>query len=89
MTKKDIEFCRYAKVKLEILAARGFKLSESDVKEIVDDPDKVLTGHKGRKIAQRAIDEQHVLRVIFEEYKEKFVVVTFYPARRQRYEDGI
>jgi len=30
---------------------------------------------------------EHVLRVVYEEKDNEIVVVTFYPARRERYED--
>jgi hypothetical protein len=40
----------------------------------------------GRKVAQRAITERHVLRVIYDEGPEEIRIVTFYPGRRSRYE---
>ncbi len=54
---------------------------------VVKHPDKVFKGKKGRFIAQKAYDEKHLIR-----YKlrgEDAVVVTFYPARRERYEGQV
>jgi hypothetical protein len=39
-----------------------------------------------RMIAQRRINERHVLRVIYRQEGEDLVVITFYPGRRERYE---
>jgi hypothetical protein len=48
----------------------------------------ILASH-GRKVAQKAFDESHVLRVVFTEIPEGFRVITFYPGRRERYEAEI
>jgi hypothetical protein len=37
-------------------------------------------------IAQRAITDRHVLRVVYREEGDSRVVITFYPGRRMRYE---
>jgi len=38
-------------------------------------------------IAQKVIDDEHVLRVVYEIEGDEIVIVTFYPGRRKRYED--
>ncbi|MBO8183274.1 MAG: DUF4258 domain-containing protein [Archaeoglobus sp.] len=53
----------------------------------LEEPDSVKIGRKGRLIAQRVLDEEHLLRVVYEEKDNEVVVITFYPARRERYED--
>ena len=52
-------------------------------------PDRVLRGSKGRLIAQKIYDEKHLIRVIYEVSDEDILVVTFYPARRERYEGQV
>ena len=52
-------------------------------------PDSVKEGRNNRMIAQRAVDKEHLLRVIYEKRRDDFVIVTFYLARRERYEDQI
>ena len=59
---------------------------KEDVIKTVKEPEKVEKGRKGRMIAQRTIDVEHVLRVVYEEKDNEIVVITFYPARRERYE---
>lgn len=70
-----------------ILKKHGFHISEEIVVDTVLNPDKVDIGRKGRLIAQRVIDERHVLGVVYEEKDNEIVIVTFYPRRRKRYED--
>jgi len=49
-------------------------------------PEKVSRGWKGRLVASCPINAEHVLRVIYEKRDEERMVVTFYPARSERYE---
>ncbi|MBI4338035.1 MAG: hypothetical protein HY683_09450 [Chloroflexi bacterium] len=44
-----------------------------------------MEGYRGRRIAQRQFDDRHVLCVVFEEHADAIVVVTVYPARKERY----
>ena len=48
-------------------------------------PQRIAEGYKGRKIAQKELDLDHVLRVIYEEHANEIVIVTFYPGRKERY----
>jgi len=61
-------------------------LSRELIQDIVMKPEKVIEGYKGRKIAQKSFDPDHVLRVIYEEHTGEAVIITFYPGRRQRYD---
>jgi hypothetical protein len=83
---KRIVYGDHAKEKFGILNRHGFEVSRSQVRETVEEPEKVEGGYRGRKVAQRAITERHVLRVIYEEGPEEIRIVTFYPGRRSRYE---
>ena len=47
----------------------------------------VEEGYKGRKIAQKVIDERHVIRIVYEDLPDQVRIITFYPGRRRRYED--
>jgi hypothetical protein len=46
----------------------------------------VFEGYRGRKIAQGPLDARRVLRVVYEEGDDDILVITFYPGRRERYE---
>ncbi len=84
---KKTVFSTHAEDKFLILKRHGFVVSKRKVLETLKNPDKVEPGYKGRKVAQKIIDETHVLRVVFEEMSDKMRVITFYPGRRDRYED--
>lgn len=84
---KAIIFTRHAEFKLLLLERHGFKISRKEVEETVKIPERVQTGYKGRKIAERILTKNHLLRVVFEEFAHELKVVTLYPARRDRYAD--
>jgi len=45
-----------------------------------------LVGETERLIAQKVIDEAHLIRVIYIREGDEIKVITFYPTKRQRYE---
>jgi len=59
---------------------------EEAVLKTVEEPDSVREGRRSRLIAQRAVNNEHVLRVIYETQGDSIIIITFYPARRERYE---
>lgn len=82
----DIEFSQHSLLKIEILRAHGVDVTKEIVENIVKTPDRIDTGYKGRLIAQKGLDDTHVLRVIYETLPDKIYVITVYPGRRTRYE---
>lgn len=62
-----------------------YGLDESTVREGLRHPDEVVDGHSGRRIAHKTLNG-YVLRIVFEGERDSPVVVTVYPARRDRYE---
>ena len=81
-----VVFTRHAEDKFDILGRHGFSVSRARVVDTLLDPDAVLPGTKGRRIAQKKVSEHHVLRVVYREEGEELVVITFYPGRRKYYE---
>ncbi len=77
----------HAKVKFKILKKHGFEVDEKQIKDIVENPEIKSKGRKDRLIVQGAVDDSHVLRVICEIDRDDIKVITFYPARRERYEN--
>jgi len=53
---KKIVFCGHAEDKFTILEEHGFIVSRGTVEATVKNPDKIVVGYGGRKIAQKAID---------------------------------
>ena len=83
---KPIRFTPHAFEKLDLLRGWGFAIDEESIMNAIQQPQEVLVGYLGRSIAQIELDEEHVLRVVYEE-GEEIIVVTLYPGRRQRYGD--
>jgi len=83
---KLVRLTAYARNKLSFLRAHGFEVEEAAVISTVVEPDHVSHARLGRWVAQRALTERHLLRVIYEEWAHERLVITVYPARRSRYE---
>ena len=79
-------FTQHARDKFEILARYGFPVTEAQIIQALMQPDRI-EADRAPSVAQKAISPTHVLRVVFRMEGEDHVVVTFYPGRRQRYED--
>ena len=85
----SIRFTVHARLKFADLATLGLGVSEAEVLDVLAAPDETVPGHHNRKVAQKGYGPRHVLRVVFEEHENEIVVVTFYPARRRRYEGQV
>jgi hypothetical protein len=73
---KDIEIIPLAKRKME---RRG--ITEAWVGDALRNADQVVEGHGGRSVAQqqrRIRRREMLLRVVFEETEDKYVVITAY-----------
>ena len=82
---KLLRFTNHAEQKFTDLAEVGFSVTKEQVENTVRHPDHI-DRTANPPIAQKAIDEDHVLRVVFVEEADEIRVVTFYPGRRTRYE---
>ena len=82
-----IIFTQHAELKFRILEEHGFKITRGQIEDALYMPENIAEGGKGRLIAQRAISESHLIRVVYQEEEDIIRVITFYPARRGRYED--
>jgi hypothetical protein len=80
-----IELTEHATLKLRVLRRHGVRVTRKAVEQAISGPDRVLPGLGGRQIAERTLDEGHVLRVVFMREEGNIIVITMYPARRGRY----
>ncbi len=62
----DIEFSQHALLKIDILKSHGINLSTEMIEDLIRFPDKIERGYKDRLVAQKSLDDVHVLRVIYE-----------------------
>lgn len=81
-----INFTKHAELKFADLEEQGFQITREQVENALNMPENIIEGGKGRLIAQRAIDETHMIRVIYEKEEDSIKVITFYPTRRRKYE---
>ena len=82
--KKKVEFTLHTEDKLKRLMKIG--VTKEKVLEIIKNPEKVVNGYYGRKIAQGLLSEDLILRIVYEENEVEIMVVTIYPGERRRYE---
>jgi hypothetical protein len=85
MAGKPIVFTEHAELKFAVLTRHGLTIDRNAVIDTVERPERIDPGYRGRMIAQRILDENRVLRVVFEEDASELRVITFYPSRRARY----
>jgi len=85
---KEIRFSDHAKLKMEILANHAVTIDPNFVIETVRSPDKLETGEEGKLIAQKGLNENLVLRVVYREFNAFILIITLYPGRRSRYEQN-
>lgn len=83
---EKIELSSHARLKIEILKNHKVLIDEGVIRQVVTDPDKIEKGYKGRLIAQKELDKEHVLRVVYEKRHDCVLIITLYPGRRGRYE---
>ena len=86
MSDKTIRFSQHARTKFEVLLRHGLSFNEKTIIAIINDPDSISEGYLGRKVAQGALDDRRVLRIVYEETTGGILVITFYPGKRERYE---
>ena len=82
--EKPILLSPHAKEKLKRLVLIG--VTEDKAVKTIKQPENLISGYFGRKIAQSSLSDDLLLRVIYEETDNSILVITLYPAKRQRYE---
>jgi hypothetical protein len=75
----DISFHPHAIKKL-----RDRSIKKSTVESVFENPDAVVEGKYGRKIAQKSFG-RYIIRAIYEEQENKALVITAYKAKAERY----
>ncbi|NJL91673.1 MAG: DUF4258 domain-containing protein [Coleofasciculaceae cyanobacterium SM2_1_6] len=83
---KEIRFSDHARLKMEILANHEITIDIDFVTETIRSPDKLETEAENKLIAQKCLDENLVLRVVYREFSAFIFIITLYPGRRSRYE---
>jgi len=82
----DIYFTKHARDKFKILEKHNFYISEGQVRQTINYPDKIDYSRLPLMIAQRSITDSHVLRVVYRKEEDRKIIITFYPGRKRAYE---
>lgn len=83
---KEIRLSNHAQLKIEVLANHELTIDTDFVIETVRSPDKIEIGEEDKLIAQKSLNENLVLRVVYREFSTFIFVITLYPGRGSRYE---
>lgn len=81
-----IYFTKHAKEKFRILEKHKFRVTKNQVINTINKPELIDRSRLPLFIAQRGIDANYVLRVVYREENSNKIVITFYPARKKQYE---
>ncbi|MBI5798496.1 MAG: hypothetical protein HZB10_01015 [Candidatus Yonathbacteria bacterium] len=82
-----ITFTKHAKDKFGILKKYKFSVSEEQVLATVAMPDLTDYSRAPLLIAQRKIDKNHVLRVVYRQERGSVKIITFYPGKSKQYKN--
>ncbi len=78
-------FTKYAQKKITILAKHKLKLTDAQIRDIVDAPDRFdLELDPPKIIAIKDFDEKHDLRVVYLVDDDIIKVLSFYPAEKEQ-----
>ena len=83
---KELRFSDHALFKLDLLSQRGIVIHQDFVVDTIQSPDRQELGEGEKITAQKNLDNNLVLRVVYREYEAFILVITVYPGRRSRYE---
>ena len=64
----------------------AFGITETLIESVMENPEREDYSRRGQIIAQRSIDEKHVLRVVYKCEFNYALVITSYVGRRKQYE---
>lgn len=80
-----IHFTKHAEEKFAILRRYGFRISRRQVVDALTSPDIIDYSRLPLCIAQKRLDQTHVLRVVYKREGDRWIVITFYPGRITQY----
>lgn len=81
-----IHFTKHAREKFDILKEHKFEISREQVIETMNNPELIDRSRFPLLIAQKQINANHVLRVVYKKENSNKIIITFYPGRIKKYE---
>lgn len=84
-----IVFTRHAAEKLHEKEPKRLGITKTKIEKILLKPDEIDMADEPVRIVMGLLDDRHTLCVIYREEKDMMHVITFFPARKGRYESKI
>lgn len=81
-----IHFTKHAREKFDILKEHKFKISREQAIETINNPELIDRSRYPLLIAQKQININHVLKVVYKKENSNKIIITFYPRRTKQYE---
>lgn len=81
----EIIFTKHAGEKFNILKSQGFEVTKAQIYKTLKRPDSVVRFDAERFVARAALNQSYALRVVFKKENDIIKVITFYPAKKERY----
>jgi len=79
-----IGYTKHAKEKFKILKSQGFIIKRKLVEDAIKFPERVYDSQEPLLIAEKSIDETHILKVVFKKEGGIIKIITFYPTRKKK-----
>jgi len=79
-----IVYTKHANEKFEILKEQGFIVQKKMVEETVSLPETIDHSQFPLLVAQKSIDEKHILKVVLKKENGIIKIITFYPVRKKK-----
>jgi len=78
---KEIRFSNHAELKIQILASHEVTIELETITDTVRYPDKLEIIEENKIIAQKRLDENSVLRVVYREFSAFILIITLYSGK--------
>lgn len=82
-------FSRHSLAKFAMLKRHGFAVTKKEVIGAVKNPDATSNQEPDKIIYQKSISKTHVIRVVTKTRNHEIFIITFYPGRKNRYENRL
>lgn len=82
----EIRFTKHVLAKFSVLRRHGVRISRFEVIATVRAPKIIDYRRLPLFIAQKSLDAQRVLRVVYKIERKTVIIITFYPGRKSQYE---
>lgn len=82
-----IAFTKHAEKKFKELPLLNITVKKADIIKAIKNPDYIdVESDKPKIIVHGPLNSKHIVRVVYKQESGIITVITFYPARRKRYE---